>query len=341
MPVKKYGVLKGRVTDRVIEFEKDSPHYQIRLFANNTDYRIAINVKSTVRSAPELLFLVDEDFKHIVTENLPELPEGFKLLPSQPEGMALDFIRSNLFDRLKMKKIPHDLPGKDNDLNEKLDDFVQRAMNNQEAMIYAFGSRWGPEEARDKVFKFLPGNSIHDIHMNQGNPQGPHFKDNDVYQDGALLIHFTRLDRWIAIFLAFQSQAWHTNDETGNPQESLPDSGPAHTPSPSEPDNRVRIVGAMVNPVSADPGLETVTLLNTTSEPINLRGWKIADRLKNKQELAGVLDPGATLMITLSPEVQLSNKGGIITLLNNQGLKVDGISYTKEQAKKEGETIVF
>jgi len=37
----------------------------------------------------------------------------------------------------------------------------------------------------------------------------------------------------------------------------------------------------------------------------------------------------------------MSNKGGLITLLNAQGLKVDGVSYTKEQAKNSGWTIVF
>jgi hypothetical protein len=39
--------------------------------------------------------------------------------------------------------------------------------------------------------------------------------------------------------------------------------------------------------------------------------------------------------------VQLGNKGGTITLLDNKGLKVDGVAYTEEQAKKEGWTLVF
>ena len=30
----------------------------------------------------------------------------------------------------------------------------------------------------------------------------------------------------------------------------------------------------------------------------------------------------------------LSNKGGLITLLNPDGLKVDGVSYAKEQASR-------
>jgi hypothetical protein len=43
----------------------------------------------------------------------------------------------------------------------------------------------------------------------------------------------------------------------------------------------------------------------------------------------------------MTPEVPLSNDGGIITLLDAQGLKVDGVSYTKTDAGKPGWTIVF
>jgi hypothetical protein len=37
----------------------------------------------------------------------------------------------------------------------------------------------------------------------------------------------------------------------------------------------------------------------------------------------------------------LGNSGGIITLLNAEGLKVHGVAYTKEDARREGWTIVF
>ena len=57
--------------------------------------------------------------------------------------------------------------------------------------------------------------------------------------------------------------------------------------------------------------------------------------------LGGSIAAGAAQVIALSADVQLSNKGGIITLLNAQGLKVDGVSYTKTQAGREGWTVVF
>jgi len=50
--------------------------------------------------------------------------------------------------------------------------------------------------------------------MNQGN-KGNHEYENGVYQDGGLLIHYPPQNTWTAIFLAFQSQSWDTDDNTG------------------------------------------------------------------------------------------------------------------------------
>jgi hypothetical protein len=37
----------------------------------------------------------------------------------------------------------------------------------------------------------------------------------------------------------------------------------------------------------------------------------------------------------------LSNRGGGLTLLDPQGLKVDGVSYTEQMAQRDGWTLVF
>jgi len=98
-------------------------------------------------------------------------------------GQALDFIRGNLFDRLDMRILPPTLPRPDNDLSDQLEHFVNRAITEADATIFAFGQRW-PTEATtpDKIFKFLPGNGVHDIHMNQGNV-APLLGDDGVWQD--------------------------------------------------------------------------------------------------------------------------------------------------------------
>ena len=335
MPLEHYGVLKGSVVEARREEDADTPHYQVHVNADGTSYRIAVNVKSQM-SPSELLFLVDDRFQHPLTAGLPGLPHGFTELQREPGSLALDFIRGNLFDRLRLRPLPPNLPGPDNDLSDRVEHYVARASQEDDSEVYAFGERWGPEEDKpDKIFGFLPGNGIHDIHMNQGND--PHFaRDDGVWQDGALVFRFPSTDQWVALFLAFQSQAWHTDDNTGHAITE-----PGHVPGPAEPDRVVRIVGALVNPIGPAPEAESITLLNASPEPVELAAWEIADRLKNKQSLTGTIAAGVTLTVPVQPPVQLGNRGGIITLLDDQGLKVDGISYTEQQAQREGWTLVF
>jgi uncharacterized protein YukJ len=335
MPLEHYGVLKGSVVEARREEDTDTPHYQVHVNADGTSYRIAVNVKSQM-SPSELLFLVDDRFQHPLTAGLPGLPHGFTELQREPGSLALDFIRGNLFDRLRLRPLPPNLPGPDNDLSDRVEHYVARASQEDDSEVYAFGERWGPEEDKpDKIFGFLPGNGIHDIHMNQGNDA--HFAHDDgVWQDGALVFRFPSTDQWVALFLAFQSQAWHTDDNTGHAITE-----PGHVPGPAEPDRVVRIVGALVNPIGPAPEAESITLLNASPEPVELAVWEIADRLKNKQSLTGTIAAGDTLTVPVQSPVQLGNRGGIITLLDDQGLKVDGVAYTEQQAQREGWTLVF
>ncbi|WP_173081570.1 DUF2278 family protein [Phytohabitans rumicis] len=331
MPIERYGVLAGQVVDCRVE-TTDTPHYQIRLRAPDGDYRAAVNVRSSL-SPPDLLFLVDDDFRHPVTAGLAELPDGFTPLLSRPGGLALDFIRAGLFDRQGMRVVPTTLPGPDNDLGEFLDHYVRRLVGT-DARAYVFGQRWGPEDRTpDKIFGFRPGNGVHDVHMNQGN-SGRFGADNGVWQDGALVLRLPEGDRWVAFFLAFQSQSWHTDDATGHP---ITPPGPA----PTGPELRVRIVAALVNPVGPAPERETVTLLNASPEPVRLDGWALVDRLAHRQPLTGTIAAGAALPVVVAAPVQLGNKGGTITLLDGEGLKADGVAYTKEQASQEGWSILF
>lgn len=341
MAVRDYGVLKGRIVGAVMERDSGAPHYQIHVEAAGTEFRVAVNIRSRNHDNPELLFYVAENYQHVITDGLADLKPGFHFLDNRPESFALDYIRGNLLDRQKMAVLPHDLPGDENDLNEKMDMYVRRALGNREAFFYAFGSRWGPEEQPDHIFHFAPGNGVHNVHMNQGNPPGGHDEDNGVYQDGALFLHFPERNRWVAMFLAFQSQCWHTRDRNGVPTSAPRELGPAYQPDPTEPDYSVRILAALVNPEGDDAGKETITLLNTTTEPIDLDGWHLMDRGKRQMRLSGILLPGTPLTMGLSQAVNLSNNGGIITLLNPSGLKVHGVYYTKHAAREQGRPIVF
>jgi uncharacterized protein YukJ len=332
MSLSSYGVLVGRAVDCRREGRSDSPHYQVRIDAAGTGHRIAVNVLSQ-QSPSELLYLADDDFRHPVTAAVGGLRAGWHDLPSRPGGAALDFIRGNLFRRSAMRPLPPDVSGPDNDLADFLDHYVKRAIADPAALVYAFGERWGPEPGRkDEIFGFKPGNGVHDIHMNQGNSERFR-RDDGVWQDGGLLL---RLDgRWVGIFLAFQSQAWHTDDTTGHAIAATPQPGPAAETS------AIRILAAMVNPIGA-PERESVLLLNASPSAVDLTGWRLADRMKETCTLPpGPLGAGQTLRVALDNGVALGNKGGSITLLDRRGLKVAGVAYTAEQVRDEGWTVTF
>jgi hypothetical protein len=185
--------------------------------------------------------------------------------------------------------------------------------------------------------------------MNQGNPPGRFAGDNGPWQDGGLILEFPTERQWVAVFLKFQTQAWHSDDAGGGtiipPDPEHP--GAPHTPVDANaiptlevPDGLVRIVGALVNDTHS-PEREVVTLLNTADVPVDLAGWSLADKQKAKMPLSGAIAAGGVVQVVVKPPVALSNKGGIITLLDKRGVKVHGVAYTKEQARQPGRTVPF
>jgi len=342
MPLRSYGVLRGTVIDHRLASGANA-HFQLHVVDDDaTHYRIAVNVESKLEPS-ELQFVIDSAFAHPILDGVAALRAGWTALERASGGIALDFIRGNLFRREALRALPFDVPGPDNDLNEKLGHYVRRAIADEDASVFAFGERWGPERGKpDKFFGFEPGNGVHDIHMNQANV-GRFKGDNGVWQDGALLLHFPGAqEQWVAIFLKFQSQTWHTDDATGHQLAagSPTVEGEAPGAAARAPDGSVRIVAALVNAVRS-PETELATLLNTTAAAIDLAGWRLVDRDAHAMTLSGSIAAGETLRVQLESGVVLPNRGGVLSLLDAAGLKVDGVAYTGAQAAQAGRTIVF
>ena len=187
--------------------------------------------------------------------------------------------------------------------------------------------------------------------MNQGN-SGTFQKDNGVWQDGGLIFYFPQeINPWVAIFLKFQTQTWHTNEKTGNPLTGKDKNKNNNNtkkkrltkksiPTEEEPHGLIRIVAALVNDGTAQQKNESVTIINTSDQKIDLAGWQLLDTKERVMNLSGTIDAGDTKRIFIRPKLELPNKGGLITLLNTDGLKVDGVNYTQEQIQN-GRTILF
>lgn len=349
MPVEQYGVVKGRLRRRTLDRNTHRPHYHLLLEASDGHFHVAVNVRSAVDRA-ELLYLIDDRLEHPHAEIWEALPLGFTPLFPTPLSGAIDYIRGQIVDRRDFRVARRARRG-EGGLPDLLDVHVNRAMNNSHVLVYAFGARWGPNPGEiDRTFRdhpIDPSDGIHNIHMNQGSRDEPgrgngrYTAESGPWQDGALLFHDAQDDEWTGIFLAFQSQQWHSDDRTGLPVLPPERIGAWNDPRGDEPDFRVRIVAAMVNPGGPAPEAESVTLLNATGESISLDGWRIVNADRRSTVLSGAIAPRDTRVVPLSPDAPLGNRGGTIGVLDERGLKVDGVAYTRRQASREGELVLF
>jgi uncharacterized protein YukJ len=337
-----YGVFTGHVRDRRAETTGRSPHYQILIEGAGERFRAAVNTRSGTshHRAADLLYLADDDFRHPMTERLARVADGFLPLDSRPNHLALDYQRGGLFDRRHMRRIPARRPGPRNDLVDELDYRVARAIADPSIRLHVYGTRWGPEPRQlDHVFGFLPGNGIHDIHMNQGN-RDEHWPDNATWRDGGLVFHEPVRSRWMAVFLAFQTQSWRTDDE-GNPLP-YPDLDGRDGREPDEPFfPAVRIVAAFVHPNDEKTGVEHVALRNDGAEPIDLAGWRVLNREGDAASLEGIVPPRRVRHFPLPGDVPLSTCGGLIRLLDPAGEEIDGVSYTRHEARQKHGALTF
>ena len=346
MPIDDYGVWVAkpvRVSAERAQQDPESPH--IHLFYDDGtggDFdnarRASINVKS-LSELSELVFWKISTFDHPIVNEIKNLEMGFHEIPSSPGGAALDYIRSNVINFTDGRVLPHDLPGESNDIIDYVMPELQAAIN-RNATVYLFG----------EPYDDLQG--IHNIHMNQGS-QERFRRYNGVWQDGAVIIHFPDENRYAAIFLAFASQAVHTDEENGHPSPGSKNFAELLNGENGNGDNiiddqPIAIVAALVNPIGSENQgnnnvqPEKVYLLNRSTQDISLDGWSLLNKQDAVQRISDntVLASGDLRKIDLT-DIPLSNQGGLITLLDNNGNKIDGVSYTKAQADQEGELVIF
>jgi uncharacterized protein YukJ len=174
--------------------------------AGGKTYQIAVNIESTDGS--QVLYFINENYTPPDAGLLDGLAVGMTPLTAQ-RNPAVDYVRSvtngqPIVMQAQMQLLP--LPGQTNssNLQNAVIQFLNQAIADANGTIYAFGSQ------------YTDGTGIHDIHMNQGNPPGSFEKDNGIWQDGMLVFELPASGTWAAIFIAFQTESWST-DDNGNP----------------------------------------------------------------------------------------------------------------------------
>ncbi len=346
-----YGVLRGVVVQHGREDDDpQTPHLQVIVEADGERWRCAINVLSSAKKASDeekqvRFAIVNPLASHPILSQLDSLEEGFTPLPAQQPGLTLDFVREPLFDLGSMQHLPFFGPGQGDDLQDLMEVFVNKAEGKPAdvAEVFVWGSRFsgGSPRPADKKFKTRKG--VHNVHMNQGNPPGQFFGDNGLFHDGGLIFRFTNPNRFVGIFLRFESQSVPTDDRTGAPLPRVPEAIEVEALPAVAAWPPLVIVGAVVHPAGEQVGNETVTILNTLSSAVNLTGWTLEDRDGNPEPLDGLqLRGGESKLIVLTGAgARLGDDGGAITLKNKDGVRVQSVTYSREEAAELGRTIVF
>jgi uncharacterized protein YukJ len=332
MPLDNYGVWVGYPRRYIAEKQQKTPHLQLwfddDVVTQKGKFRAAINIKSATNES-RLVYWFVRNLNHPITEDLAILEPGWHKRRTDDDP-ALDYIRGGMINLEKGKILAHNVAGEDNDIIDFVSPILDEAIR-RKATIYLFGEQFP--------------NGIHDVHMNQGNSEESFAKYNGVFQDGGVLLHFPDDGHWEGIFLAFAVQIVHTTDKGGDP---IGDTSFVELIEGSavRPDvlGVVIISAALVNPIGPDENpsgeSEAVLLVNTTLSDIQLDGWTMQNRNGDTQALSGVLRKQHSRTIPV-PGCPLTNRGGTITLLNPDGLKVDGVSYSRAQASREGRLVLF
>ena len=321
-----------------------NPHLWVVLEAAGHLWFATINVRSDKEpvGAPVghsyLYYVVDTDFTHPIVPSILARPEGLSpahgTIERSYQAGALDYQRGNLFDPNAMRVLPPEGEG-DDGLVQRLSGLLQLArQQNDDVIIFGQTFKMQKPHQTDGAFGYTPDGpfGMHNIHMAQGDKPDlfPHGDETGLWGDGGCFLWDGASHRMTAVFLAFQSQKWHTDDH-GVPVEGVTvDEPPTYDFSSG--------TGVVVQPpVRAleitslhrlPDGSSNAVVANMTGQPLDMTGWSLLADVERRQALPSQpLAAGTALPITL-PTGFVKDSGGILTLLNPENLRVDGVAFT-------------
>ena len=339
MPHIAYSCLRGKVHAFAPAAPATNPHLWVLLEAGGRQWFATINVRSDKGQpgAPVgqsyLYYLIDSDFRHPVVPSILARPQGLSAVERSYAAGALDFQRGALFDPRAMRVLPMAGEGGDN-LTQRLTAILQIAKD-QGGEVFFYGNAFlkdNPHQT-DAAFGYTPDTpfGIDNIHMTQGDPKAidQRVHENGAWHDGACFIWDAQAKRMTGAFLAFQTQAWHTNDNgdviygiTGAEAPLYDFANGLGAPLPLP----VRAV-ELTSVHCAPDGIGALVVANMTNAPIDLTGWTVLAQAEKTIALpATSLVPGQPLSVPLAAGA-LDDGGGILVLRNAANLRVDAVAY--------------
>ena len=344
-----YQTLRGRVRDVALAAPQPNPHLWIVVAAAEQTWFATINVRSDKEpeGAPpghaNLFYLVDGDFRHPLVPSILARAEGLSpphaTLGRDYASGALDYQRGALFDPDAMRVLLPGAPGEDG-LAERLTSLFELAKaQGQDVIFYGRTFKMSKPHQTDAAFGYTPDGpfGIHNIHMAQGDQPDLKVRDveNGIFGDGACFLWDENARRMTAIFLAFQAQSWHT-DEAGNAVAGATGDEPPVYDYAREgalippPTRAAELIALHVRP----DGGASVTIANMTSAPLDFSDWTLSIDAGAPLPLpAQTLPPAQPLAAPLPPNA-LNAQGGVLTLSNQSGLRVDSVAYAGGDSAK-------
>src|SRR6266403_5522006 len=155
MPLPSYGVLIGTL----YRFAREDPNnfgswYHGKIYVDTTNGRYECAVDVSTPSGIKIQYREIHDLDHKIFYPILALTTGWNLLATTPESGAIDYIRSSLFNA------PIGCPSAwiDSTGDNALD--VLQTQLTGSTRVFVFGA------------PYTTGRGVHDIHMNQGDPNG-------------------------------------------------------------------------------------------------------------------------------------------------------------------------
>lgn len=98
----------------------------------------------------------------------------------------------------------------------------------------------------------------------------------------------------------------------------------------------ILITMLLPNPRGVDADNEQVTIGNSTTEPVDLAGWRLIDKAGNVFLLSGTVKPGGPLVVTMTEVTKpLNNYGDTVLLVDPEGVARNSVCYDEGQRRAE------